>query len=155
MELGDPAMCAGGKSLFANLRVLNLRGNSLRRVPPGWLGGGGGGGGGGRGGGEGEGGGGGGGGCGSRDDDAGVGLCCAWTSSLTHVDLSLNKLDALPDAVGALRSLTALHVSNNRLASAPASLARCQELRQLWLSNNRLTQLPKGVPGGALHVESS
>jgi Leucine-rich repeat (LRR) protein len=103
----DPVGC----SLLVNLRTLLLRGNSLKAVPPGWLGGGrdddddldgvrGGGGG------EGEGGGGVTQGVHYKQTARG----CAWTFSLEHVDLRLNKLDALPHTIGALTSLTTLLV---------------------------------------------
>ena len=69
-----------GRSLLCQLKTLLLRGNSLKGVPAGWLGGGGGGGG--DGGGD------------VKEDEG-----CAWTSSLEHVDLRLNKLDTLPHAV--------------------------------------------------------
>jgi len=114
-----------GRSLLANLQTLILRGNSLKRIPPSWLGG-------------------------ERGDDGGGGGSggdgeCAWTSSLDYVDLRLNKLDTLPSCVGALSSLSTLLVSNNRLTSVPPSIARCVNLRQLSLGNNRLTNLPAGI----------
>lgn len=50
-------------------------------------------------------------------------------SCLTKLDLSSNKLTALPDSIGKLADLTKLHVNSNPLQDVPASLGMLQNLR--------------------------
>lgn len=67
----------------------------------------------------------------------------ALATSLARLDLSFNRLDCLPDALGTLTSLQELFVNNNpRLAALPAALASCQHLRVLDASSTALVELP-------------
>ncbi|OQR94779.1 hypothetical protein ACHHYP_00922 [Achlya hypogyna] len=65
---------------------------------------------------------------------------------LTHLDVSGNKLGALPPAVAALRNLTELDVSGNRLKSLP-SLAQLTALETLRVEDNPdLASVPADAP---------
>ncbi|KAA0176598.1 hypothetical protein FNF27_01879 [Cafeteria roenbergensis] len=68
-----------------------------------------------------------------------------WEPNLRFLDLSRNRLTALPHpAVGRLRSLRALNVSHNKLDSLPASLCSLTQLRHLDISGNpAIRELPE------------
>lgn len=68
-------------------------------------------------------------------------------AALHILDLTLNKLTALPGTLGtALPRLHQLLVGGNRLSDLPQSLAACQRLRVLSaFGNSKLTKLPPGI----------
>src|SRR5207302_593359 len=58
------------------------------------------------------------------------------------LDLSGNRLTALPPEVGQLSALTSLNLSDNRLAVLPPEIGRLSALTTLNLCGNQLTVLP-------------
>ncbi len=64
---------------------------------------------------------------------------------LTFLDLSDNKLTALPESVTCLQNLTALHLFRNQLTALPENVTRLQNLTSLVLGANQLTTLPESV----------
>ena len=58
---------------------------------------------------------------------------------LEQLDLSGNRLTALPDDIGNLSRLTRLMLDDNQLAALPESLGRLTSLRWLALDGNALT----------------
>lgn len=102
-----------------------------------------------------------------------AGLPCLHT--VTHMDLSHNKLDAMPESVGlatlknlrvlnlssnhiseigdlafqTLNNIEVVDLSNNRIRKLPDKMIRtCIEIRELHLGNNQLTTLPVAFFGG-------
>ncbi|KAJ0400180.1 hypothetical protein ATCC90586_009316 [Pythium insidiosum] len=70
-------------------------------------------------------------------------------ATLWRLDLSGNRLETLPDAIGALSALRVLWVNHNpRLTTLPAALARCARLEVLDASASALQALPSEL--GAL-----
>ncbi|XP_059209142.1 leucine-rich repeat-containing protein 57 [Centropristis striata] len=64
------------------------------------------------------------------------------TSNLRTVDLSGNKIEILPEAVGNFLQLKSLTLNHNRLAGLPADIGKLKKLETLSLSGNRIQQLP-------------
>eukprot|EP00076_Gallus_gallus_P036054 XP_025001592.1 leucine-rich repeat and calponin homology domain-containing protein 4-like [Gallus gallus] len=56
--------------------------------------------------------------------------------------LSHNRLQRLPEAIGAMAALRQLDVSCNELRSLPPSMGRLSSLRDLNVRRNRITALP-------------
>ncbi len=67
----------------------------------------------------------------------------AKTSGATTLDLSLNKLVALPPELFQLQYLTWLNLSGNQLTSLPPTICRLTSLTWLDLSSNKFNELPK------------
>ena len=69
--------------------------------------------------------------------------------NLTSLNLSSNRLVALPTSIGSLRSLETLDISSNDLAELPCSLSELQALEILKIGGNsiacRLPKLPSQV----------
>ncbi|XP_030621614.1 PH domain leucine-rich repeat-containing protein phosphatase 2 [Chanos chanos] len=63
-------------------------------------------------------------------------------SQLTHMDLSWNLLEYLPDWVCDSRKIEVLDVSHNHLYELPARLLSSLSLRKLLAGNNQLQKLP-------------
>ncbi|XP_031425371.1 PH domain leucine-rich repeat-containing protein phosphatase 2 [Clupea harengus] len=63
-------------------------------------------------------------------------------NQLTHMDLSWNLLEYLPDWVCDSRKIEVLDVSHNLLSELPARLLSSLSLRKLLAGNNRLQSLP-------------
>ena len=68
----------------------------------------------------------------------------AFKDELTTLDLSFNKLTALPEGFGQLTSLTALDLSFNELTALPEGFGQLTNLTTLNLGSNKLTALPEG-----------
>ena len=68
-------------------------------------------------------------------------------SNLKHVNLSDNKLHSIPESIGNLTKLETLHVCNNLLSSLPITLSKLNHLRILSLSGNALTSFPLQIVG--------
>ena len=64
---------------------------------------------------------------------------------LLHLYLNDNRLTALPDAIGRLRSLFQLFIHNNQLRALPTTIGQLRSLWELDLHANRLTSLPNSV----------
>lgn len=67
--------------------------------------------------------------------------------NLEKLELRFNRLTALPDSIGDLKSLRHLGLSDNKLASLPESFSRLDKLETVWLAKNRLTAIPDYVKG--------
>lgn len=68
---------------------------------------------------------------------------------LQQLDLSENKLEALPEEIGGLASLTDLVLSKNSLEQLPNSFGRLTRLSILKLDQNRLVHLTPNIAGYA------
>ena len=64
---------------------------------------------------------------------------------LTHLDLSGNLLQTLPDVIHHLVGLEELQLFGNRLESLPDGLGALGRLQKLLAVGNRLTALPEGL----------
>ncbi|KAJ1104029.1 hypothetical protein NDU88_001444 [Pleurodeles waltl] len=64
------------------------------------------------------------------------------TSNLRTIDLSDNKIETLPQIMGAFSLLKNLNLNHNKLSALPAELCKLKKLETLHLNNNRLTRLP-------------
>lgn len=67
-------------------------------------------------------------------------------SRLTRLALGGNKLETLPEAaVSRLASLEHLDLSSNRLSALPSTLSALTALTQLDIQDNKLVELPAGL----------
>ncbi|KAF1956764.1 glucose-repressible alcohol dehydrogenase-like protein transcriptional effector [Byssothecium circinans] len=66
-------------------------------------------------------------------------------SFLTKMYLNCNKLSALPEGIGKLRSLTHLDVSINELRTLPAEIGMLVNLKQFLLFDNHISFLPDEI----------
>ncbi|XP_031160519.1 leucine-rich repeat-containing protein 57 isoform X1 [Sander lucioperca] len=64
------------------------------------------------------------------------------TSNLRTVDLSGNKIEVLPAAIGNFLQLKSLTLNSNRLTGLPAEIGKLKKLETLSLNGNRIQQLP-------------
>lgn len=64
------------------------------------------------------------------------------TSNLRTIDLSDNKIESLPQMMGAFSALKNLNLNHNKLSVLPAELCKLKKLETFHLNNNRLTRLP-------------
>ncbi|XP_073387425.1 dynein regulatory complex subunit 7 isoform X5 [Physcomitrium patens] len=71
-------------------------------------------------------------------------LPCFWSNMpfLISINVSKNKLTAIPASIELAKSLMKLNVSENDLTSLPASLGKLSELVELDVHMNRMTALP-------------
>jgi Leucine-rich repeat (LRR) protein len=65
--------------------------------------------------------------------------------SLQTLNLRGNRLERLPDSIGALRALVHLDLRANRLTAVPAALAELPELRILDLRWNGFAEIPPAL----------
>ncbi|KAI9287998.1 hypothetical protein BC943DRAFT_377918 [Umbelopsis sp. AD052] len=65
--------------------------------------------------------------------------------TLTHLKLSNNLLNSIPDNIGSLESLVHLDISNNRIRSLPKSIRSLSNLTILQARNNLLRELPQEI----------
>lgn len=65
--------------------------------------------------------------------------------SLHKLDLSVNKLEKLPDDFPALLELEQLMLSKNHLSRLPNAIGELVNLRELALDDNRLSTLPESI----------
>ncbi|KAF3845395.1 hypothetical protein F7725_008558, partial [Dissostichus mawsoni] len=88
------------------------------------------------------------------------------TANLRTVDLSGNKIEVLPPAIGnflhmktalpseisKLKKLETLSLNGNRIVTLPSSLGQLKALRTLNLSGNRISEFPPGL-GTLRHLD--
>ncbi|XP_071369313.1 leucine-rich repeat-containing protein 57 [Centroberyx affinis] len=67
------------------------------------------------------------------------------TSNLRTVDLSGNKIEVLPAAIGNFLQMKSLTLNSNKLTVLPSELGKLKKLETLSLSGNRLQQLPASL----------
>jgi hypothetical protein len=65
-------------------------------------------------------------------------------NALRNLDVSENKLSSLPSGMGEL-ALTTLYAADNKLASLPESLVKMTSLVELDVGGNQLTELPQAI----------
>ncbi|CAK7327596.1 unnamed protein product [Dovyalis caffra] len=64
---------------------------------------------------------------------------------LKLLDASFNLIQKLPDEIGSATSLVKFDCSGNQLKELPSSLGRCLDLSDLKASNNSITSLPEDL----------
>ena len=74
----------------------------------------------------------------------------ALSPRLRWLILSDNRVDALPETLGACRRLRKLALAGNRLTTLPAGIAHCEALELARLSANRFARLEDALPEGLL-----
>ncbi|CAB1331186.1 unnamed protein product [Coregonus sp. 'balchen'] len=67
------------------------------------------------------------------------------TGNLRTVDLSSNKIEVLPAAIGNFLQMKSLTLNRNKLTSLPDEIGKLKKLETLLLNGNHLTQLPSTV----------
>ena len=65
--------------------------------------------------------------------------------SLTSLNLSINRLTAIPAEIGQLINLTELYLNLNQLSAIPPEIGRLTNLTRLYLRDNQLTELPSEI----------
>ena len=63
--------------------------------------------------------------------------------ALQHLDLSDNRLTALPETFGQLAALRVLHLQRNQLTALPEAVGQLAALQHFCLNQNQLTALPE------------
>lgn len=64
-------------------------------------------------------------------------------TSLHSIDLSFNKLTAIPDNLSSLHNLKHLYLHCNRITAIPAQISQLQKLWTLDLDGNSITSIPE------------
>ena len=64
-------------------------------------------------------------------------------SNLTHLFLSENQLQEVPDSIGQLSNLTSLDLEHNQLQKLPNPIGQLNKLAELDLSENQLQDSEK------------
>ncbi|CAJ1074949.1 unnamed protein product%2C partial [Xyrichtys novacula] len=67
------------------------------------------------------------------------------TANLRTVDLSGNKIEVLPPAIGNFLQLKSLTLNANRLTGLPAEISKLKKLETLSLNGNRISQIPDSL----------
>jgi len=75
-------------------------------------------------------------------------------TSLRTLDLSNNKLKALPPAISGFTSLKSLTLTSNHLGTLPAELSQLKKLEILVLDKNNLKSLPAGLFSNLTHLKT-
>ncbi len=71
---------------------------------------------------------------------------------LEHLNVSHNRLECVPAAIGSLGSLQTLNASHNRISEIADDLSSCSLMLHLDLSHNCLATLPSSLSQvGPLH----
>jgi Leucine-rich repeat (LRR) protein len=65
--------------------------------------------------------------------------------NLVELDLSRNRLKALPTSIGQLKNVKKLIVDRNKLESIPKEIGQMESLQELILNRNELTSIPKEI----------
>jgi len=66
-------------------------------------------------------------------------------AKLRTIDISSNKIQALPEAIGSFKSLKNLSLNNNSLHMLCDSISKLKKLETLSANNNRFTRLPAEI----------
>ena len=66
-------------------------------------------------------------------------LCLSRCPNLKSIDLSGNKLDSIPDAIGLCTNLYSIDISNNNLRTLPKVLSQNRYLHEIDLRKNPLS----------------
>lgn len=74
------------------------------------------------------------------------------STSLQSIDVSSNKLTAVPDFIFKFEQLKQVNVSSNLLISLPETMWMCKSLQELDVSKNQLNILPKCQPEGTFDL---
>ena len=73
-----------------------------------------------------------------------------WGTKLLVLDISYNRLDALPMELGQLTMLQELNAACNTIERVTPMVGRCLRLKVLKLNGNHLTELPEDVRTAAV-----
>lgn len=77
----------------------------------------------------------------------------SYCKDLRRVNLAINRLTDLPDAIGLLKQLQWLNLNDNQLINLPASLSKLTGLVKLGLVQNQLHKLPPFVFKNMLQLQ--
>lgn len=74
-------------------------------------------------------------------------LPCFWSNmpNLINLNISKNKVTAIPASIELAKSLMKLNVSENEITSLPATMGKLSELVELDIHINKITALPSTV----------
>lgn len=65
--------------------------------------------------------------------------------NLQWLDLSRNRLKAIPPQIGLLKNLKKLILNKNKIEALPAEIGQLEDLRELIISQNELESLPSEI----------
>ena len=65
--------------------------------------------------------------------------------TLVQIDISMNKIKALPISIFQMPCLQILKASSNRILKVHSSISKCDTLVELRLDHNEITQIPASV----------
>ncbi|KAJ0639791.1 putative leucine-rich repeat domain superfamily [Helianthus annuus] len=77
----------------------------------------------------------------------------AGLESLEELDVSTNLFESLPDAIGSLPHLQILNVSSNKLSSLPHGICKCRSLLEFDASLNQIKRLPSKIGYGLVNLK--
>ena len=64
--------------------------------------------------------------------------------NLTHINISCNAIEVIPDEISLLENLSYFDVSDNRILELPQSLFELEHLKYLDISGNLIDTIPSG-----------